>query len=450
MKPWRSVAIPHKDIRDGRFDESVFAASLSDVVNKRGPADYYDASLFFARTSPTQGLVNLLAAVVGRLAGTGPGEAVIQIQTPFGGGKTHALVALYHLFKDQSAVTSSADVVQRVLAQTKRAAFPKARLVCFDGTAPGTLSAKTPWGELAAQLGRYDLVREYDEQRLATGKDLLHQVLGDEPVLILMDEIAEYAAKARDFRGQVMAFFQELTETVKVLPRCALVVTLPSSAPYGEAGERALSELQRIFGRVEAIYTPVEGAEVYEVLRRRLFENLDFSRDTPEARQVAADIDLTADNYWQMYQQRGDDIPSEARQPAYKEKLRQAYPFHPQLIDTLYERWSTYPTFQRTRGTLRLLAEVVADLDRREHPAPLIQCAHLNLANSQIRREFLKLILSYFHSCKILMHPDSELSKTQGKKKFFSFFYFPESLASYGLPIRNPRCKARCRWSVSC
>lgn len=379
MRPWHSVVVPHADIRRGHFDEGTFAASLSDVVARRGPVDYWDADTFFRKTYPTQGLVQLLAAIVGRLAGTGYGEAVIQIQTPFGGGKTHALVALYHLFR---AMPTDVDLVAHVLAASGAATVPEVRTVAFDGTAADPVKGRSPWGELAAQLGRYDLLAEHDRRRLAPGKDLLHALLADAPTLILMDEIAEYAAKAKEFQGQVMAFFQELTETVKVLPYCALVTTLPSSAPYGEEGERALDQLQRIIGRVEAIYTPVEGTEIYEVIRRRLFEDLG---DPQEAWHVA-------EAYWNLYQQLGEDIPAEAREAAYRERLYLAYPFHPQVIDILYERWSTFPTFQRTRGVLRLLAHVVADLYQRQHPAPLIQAAHLNLAHPQIRDEFLKHI----------------------------------------------------------
>ena len=143
-----------------------------------------------------------------------------------------------------------------------------------------------------------------------------------------------------------------------------------------------LHQLESIFGRLEAIYTPVEGEEVYEVIRRRLFEGL---TDPAEVQRVA-------DGYWEMYRRLGGDVPREVRQPAYRNKMRLAYPFHPLLVDTLFERWSTYPTFQRTRGVLRLLAEVVADLYQREHSAPLIQPAHLNLRNPAIRREFIKHI----------------------------------------------------------
>jgi len=380
LKPWHSVAVPHRDIRGGHVDESLFAASLSDVVVGRGPLEYQDAATFFRKTYPTRGLVNLLAAVLGRLAGTGRGEPVIQVQTPFGGGKTHGLVALYHLFRSPESLLGT-EVLQKVLEGSGAPAVPQARVLAFDGVVADPLG-RTPWGDLAAQLGRYEMLQEHDRRRRAPGKGLLLDLLADAPTLVLMDEMAEYAVKARDFQDQVMAFFQELTEAVKGLERCALVVTLPSSAPYGEEGERALDQLQRIFGRLEAIYTPVEGAEVFEVIRRRLFEEVG---DPKEAQRVA-------EAYWQMYQHLGEDVPGEVRDPAYRERMRLAYPFHPQVIDTLYERWSTFPTFQRTRGVLRLLANVVADLYARKHPAPLIQAAHLNLANPDIRREFLKHI----------------------------------------------------------
>lgn len=390
VRPWHQVAVPHRDIREGQFDESVFAADLSEVVADRGPVEYRDTETFFRKTFSTQGLLKLLSTVLSRLAGQGKGEAVIQIQTPFGGGKTHSLVALYHLLKHGTSAGHT-EAVKAALKESRASEIPAVRVLTFVGTAADALQGRTPWGELAHQLGRYELLKEHDQKRRAPGKDKLHEVLADGPTLILMDEIAEYCVKARDFSDQLMAFFQELTETVKVLPTSVLVATLPSSVPYGlekegERAEQALQQLQRIFGRVEAIYTPVEGEELYEVIRRRLFEDVG---DPQEARRVAED-------YWQLYQRLGDDIPAEARQPAYRDKIRKAYPFHPELIDGLFERWSTFPTFQRTRGVLRLLAEVVADLYKGRFSAPLIQPAHLNLMEPGIRREFIKHIGNEF------------------------------------------------------
>lgn len=381
MKSWIEVATPHKDIRYGRLDESIFAADLSDVVAGRGPLEYCDAAIFFRKTYPTQGLLNLLSAVLGRLSGKGTGEAVIQIQTPFGGGKTHSLIALYHLFKHWQEL-SDLEAVGKILSKAGVQVVPQAAVVTFVGTAADALQGRAPWGEVAYQLGRYELLQEHDQKRHAPGKDLLHKLLGTNPTLILMDEIAEYAVKARNFRDQVVAFFQELTETVKVLPQAALVVTLPSSVPYGEEGERALYELQQIFGRVETVYTPVEGEEIFEVIRRRLFEDLG---DPEEVRR-------TTEEFFEMYQRLGDDLPKEVREPTYRDRMRKAYPFHPELVDILFERWSTFPDFQRTRGVLRLLGQMVSELYGKNHQAPLILPAHLNLANPSVRGEFLRHI----------------------------------------------------------
>ncbi|MDZ7295829.1 MAG: DUF499 domain-containing protein [candidate division KSB1 bacterium] len=381
MKSWTQVVTPHIDIRTGKLDESVFAADLSDVVAERGPLEYRDAATFFRKTYPTQGLLNLLAAMRGRLSGVGSGEAVIQIQTPFGGGKTHSLIALYHFIKHGDELSDSGAMAE-ILERAGAGSVPKAAVVTFVGTNADPLKGRTPWGELAQQLGRYDLLQEHDKKRRAPGKDLLHNVLSAQPTLILMDEIAEYAVKAKDFRDQVVAFYQELTETVKVLPHAALVVTLPSSAPYGEDGERALHELQQVFKRVESIKTPVEGEEIYEVIRRRLFED---TGDPQEIRRAA-------EEFFELYRQQGDDLPKEVREPAYRDRMRKAYPFHPELIDVLFERWSTFTDFQRTRGVLRLLGQLVSELYQAQHPAPVISPAHLTLTNPAVRGEFLRHI----------------------------------------------------------
>ncbi len=394
LKAWREIAVPHEDIRRGGFDESTFAADLADVLFRRGPLEYRDPKLFFRKTYPTAGMVKLLAAVLRRLATGQGGEPVIQIQTPFGGGKTHSLVALYHLFRSGRELPEN-DLVQRTLREAGVERIPQVAIAVFVGTAADPLG-RTPWGELAAQLERYDLLEAHDRARQTPGKSLLIELLNrvERPILLLMDEIAHYAAKCVDpkeiegrsleagraYQTQVLTFFQELTEAVKVSPRAALVMTLPSSAPYGEEGERALLQLQRITGRMEAVYEPVRGWEIYDILRTRLFESIGDGRE----------IRRVADRYVELYQQLGSEVPEEMREPSYRDRIRRAYPFHPQLVDLLFERWGTLSTFQRTRGVLRFLAEVVADLYRREHPAPLIQPAHVDLANAHIRRELVR------------------------------------------------------------
>lgn len=379
-RPWPEVVRPHPDVLRGGLDESVFAADLEDVLRGRAPSDYLYPEEFFAKTYPTEGLVRLLASVLSRLAGQG-GDPVINLQTPFGGGKTHALIALYHLCT-AGEHARGAELVERVLGEAGLDRLPSCRVAVFVGTGPDPLKDKTPWGAIADQLGHYAVVEQSDRNRIAPGTEKLHQLLGDEPTLILLDELAVYGVAAKPFREQLLAFLQELTQAVKVTRHAALVASLPSSAPYGEEGERVLHQMELVLGRTEAQYELVRGEEIYEVVRRRLFQ--DLGSDAERERAVRA--------YWELYQSLGDDVPSYAREPGYRARMLKAYPFHPEIIDVLFERWSTFSTFQRTRGALRLLGEVVTTLYQAHHPAPLIQPAHLDLGHDQIRRELVKHI----------------------------------------------------------
>jgi len=300
------------------------------------------------------------------------------LKTPFGGGKTHALLALYHVIKNRDKIDHLYPNLPKI----------SAKVVVFVGTKQDPLKGRTPWGEIAYQLGRYDLVKEHDEKRISPGKDVLSKVLGDEPVLILIDELAEYAVKAKDFADQVSVFSQELTEVVRARGRCCLVCTLPSSAPYGERGERALNEFQRIFGRLETIYEPVKGMELYEIIRKRLF---DYVGDESTIKNVAQ-------SHFEMYQKLGSDVSPEVKEVAYRDKIEHAYPFHPELIDLLYERWGSYSTFQRTRGVMTLLAWVVHDLYKQRSPSPLIYPSLVNLENTKIRSNFIKHIGNEYNS----------------------------------------------------
>jgi hypothetical protein len=397
-KPWRDVVKPHRDIRGGRLDESVFAADLGEVTGDRGPVDYRDAETFFNKTYLTRGLSNLMGNVLARLSGKPLGEGVIQLQTPFGGGKTHALIALFHIARSHKAI-SHLEMVKRLYRDFKLDGAPKVKVGVFVGTEADPLKGRTPWGEIAHQLGKYDLVKQHDKIRVSPGKDLLRRILEpSQPVLLLIDELAEYAVRAArvdagekrtegTLKGQILSFLQELTEVVASLGRGVAVVTLPTSTQqFDTVTIQTLDQLQAISGRVETIYTPVEGEEIYEIVRRRLFEDLG-SKDAHK---------VTAEEYFSLYQHLGEDVPSEMRSVQYRDKIVKAYPFHPDVIDILFERWSTYSTFQRTRGALRFLASVIADLYKRESTAPLIQPSHINLENPTIRRELIKHIGNEF------------------------------------------------------
>ena len=390
LPAWWQVATPHKDIREGKLSEAIFAADLGDAVSGKAPLEYKDPCLFFEKTYLTQGLKNLLENVAATLQGQ-RGDPFIQLQTPFGGGKTHALLALYHFVNNREKIDHISGVGE----------LPKienAKVAVFVGTHADAVAGRTPWGEIAAQLGQYEVVKEHDRKRVAPGKGLIRKILENAgPTLILIDEILEYIVKAnraekaeKIMHGQTLAFLQELTEVVGSSENCCLVITLPASIleRYDEEAEKALQQLQKISGRIEAIYTPVEGSEIYEVIRKRLFESLGEEKDRKKVAQA----------YFDLYQRLATDVPSEVKEVEYRERIEKAYPFHPELIDTLYDRWGSFPTFQRTRGVLRLLAEVVADLYKRKVVSPLIQSSLVNLGNQIIRREFIKHIGNEYES----------------------------------------------------
>jgi len=366
MKAFHTIAVPHRDILEGRLTMDIFAADLWEVSQHRGADEYRDADIFFKKTYPTEGLKNLLGVVEKRLQGAG-GDSVIQLQTPFGGGKTHALIAMYH-----------------------KAGEWGAKKVVMVGTALDA-EKETLWGVLEKRLtGK---TTRFSGQ-VAPGKEALRQFLSEkQPVLILMDEVLQYVTKAAAVKigestlaAQTIAFMQELTETVSTLDRACLVVTLPSSIieRYDEGAERLYQQLQKVAGRIERIYTPVQENEISKIIRRRLFASV----DEQGVRRAVAEF--------MRYAEREEILPAGLQPSEYRDRFIESYPFMPEVVDILYHRWGSYPTFQRTRGVLRLLSLVVYFLKTQN--IPYITLADFDLANQEIRQELLKHIGSEFNS----------------------------------------------------
>ena len=396
LKAWRQVVTPHADIRQGKFDASVFAANLGEVLAGRGAVDYRDAKMFFSKTYMTKGLTQLVIDVLLRLSGAGKSEPVIQLQTAFGGGKTHTLLTLYHMLKKPNEVGKLPEI-QQVLTSAGLKGVPAANIACLVGTALDAINERTFWGEMAYQLdGRkegklYGMLAENDRRKTSPGTNTLGKLLvASGPTLILMDEILLYLVKAggvqvgeSTLRGNTLVFLQELTEAVANCPNACLVATLTSQITEhleAEQAERTYESLEKVLGRIEKVRQTVEGTEIYEVIRRRLFEKLGDEADHRAA----------AEAYWDMYRKLGEDVPSACRELSYRDDFVKAYPFHPELIAVLYERWGTIPEFQRTRGVLRLLADVISDLYQAKDNDPLIQSGSVNLGAAAVRGELIK------------------------------------------------------------
>ncbi len=379
LPAWFNTIMPQYDIRNGQLDESIFAANIEEVASGTAPVVYQDIVSFFDRTYVTDGMRELIRRVVQALNGKESQNRVISLQTGFGGGKTHSLISLYHVVKD-SHTFKDLVAARNILDPEDMPQFESARVAVFtqntvsvtDGhRVEDDIVIHTLWGELAWQLGGregYERVRNADVQMIApTAQDIKPIIEGASPALILIDELADYCNKASGkivgsgtLFTQTNSFMQTLTEVVSSIPKTVLICTLPASArevASSEIGQEILSSLETRVIRVGSSVKPVDDEEIYEVVRRRLFDRM---TDESVINQVAR-------KYKDMYHNRRDSLPAEADRVAYAERIKKSYPFHPELIDLFRIRWGSDSRFQRTRGVLRLLASIVKDLWQRRN-----------------------------------------------------------------------------------
>jgi len=375
---WREVIEPHPDVARGHYKKAEFAADLAQVARGEGAYEYRDPVEFFARTYVTEGMTGLLEQALRRVCGL-DGEPVIQLKTAFGGGKTHSMLALYHMMRGRVSIDKIPNV-KPVLERAGVGSLPKANVAVLVGSAldptknkrpanmPG-ITINTLWGEMAAQLAEsagdpklYDIVKESDKKGVSPGSETLKMLFdAAAPCIILMDEVVTYARKIYGVSGlpagtfdNFISFIQELTEAARASKNSLVVASIPESDIEigGEAGRIALETIEHTFGRMESIWKPVAANEGFEVVRRRLF--LDCKN--PGARED------TCAAFFKMYNENEGDFPIEARELEYKERMVSCYPIHPEVFDRLYKDWSTIDRFQRTRGVLRLMAGVVYEL----------------------------------------------------------------------------------------
>ena len=365
MKAFHTIAIPHEDILEGRLTEDVFAADLWEVYKGRAPADYRDPALFFRKTYETSGIKRLSEAVKSRLDGKG-GNPIIQLQTPFGGGKTHSLIYLYHKTREWNA---------------------KVVVIVGDRIRSGDSieDFDTLWGVIEKQLTGE--IKIMNTQNAPDGEKIRKVLEEHQPILILIDEIIPYLNRASAIKigdtnlaSLTLNFIQTLTETVSTMERVAIVMTTTPSNPYdrSETGEMLVQQLKTILSRVEAIETPVNPQEVSSVIKRRLFESVD---DTEAEKVVMEYVD---------YAKKENILPKEIEPSEYRDRFMHTYPFLPEIIDVLYERWGTFPEFQRTRGVLKFLSQVIYEL--RDKNISYISLADINLENEKIRSHLINVI----------------------------------------------------------
>lgn len=394
LKPWREIAIPHRDVLEGTFKQSEFAADITQVANGKAPAEYQDAEQFFARTYITEGMRLLLGSVAERLAGKG-GDPVIQLQTAFGGGKTHTMLAVYHL-ASRKVTTDRLQGIPPILDTAGIDQLPLARVAVIDGinlsvSQPrqhGSVTANTLWGELAWQLlgdEGYELLADSDRDGTSPGKEVLVKLLSKAaPCVVLIDELVAFLRQlevGKQFNAGTfdsnITFIQALTEALKAVPNAMLLASLPESTLEvgGTMGQKALDSLEKYFARVESVWKPVATEEAFEIVRRRLFEHAGD----------IAQVQGIAQQYTDFYRQNAQDFPNETQSGRYYERLCNSYPIHPEVFDRLYEDWSTLDKFQRTRGVLQYMAIVIHRLWVADNRDALIMPGSLPLDDSNVR-----------------------------------------------------------------
>jgi hypothetical protein len=401
LTPWYKIATPREDLRKGTpVDAAEFAVHLDQVVDDIAPIDYRDGSRLFSRTYLTEGLSSLIAEVERRLSGQNIGSsAVIILTTQFGGGKTHALTLLYHLAKAGSAARKF-EGVQSILREAKIPNIPKAAVAVFVGNAFDTLKGKqkegepvrkTPWGDIAWQLGTFQEVEEHDSKGIAPGKDVIRKILPkDKPTLILMDEVLNFMSRERNSSGdrpgaasQFYAFLQNLTEEAGSRPGVCVVLSLPKSEQREMTVEdqEDFARLQKLVQRVGKPYVLSEGLEIAEIIRRRLFEDMDDD-DRKERRKVAK-----AYSEWMVRNR--DKLPTWFPVDNAEQVFEATYPFHPIALSVFERKWAGLQQFQKTRGVLRMLAMWVSRVYKMDYTAanqvPLIELGSAPLEDKLFR-----------------------------------------------------------------
>ena len=382
-KPWREVVQLRDDLKTGELSLAVFAADLYDVVMQKGQRPVYEhPAEFFALTYPTYNLRALVRDVALRLAGQSD-KAYRKLSVNYGGGKTHTLIALRHLVHDPAALPAL-PTVQEFEAHIGFKP-PQARIaaLCFDKIdlekgvetpgPDGTLrTLKQPWSILAFQLAGADGLRlihadgKAEERNTPPAEPLVVELLSkpqkdDLSTLVLLDEVLMYIRAQvetdRSWRGRLVSFFQYLTQAVVKVDRCALVASLLASDPstHDHFGNELLRDVSEVFGRqMEEDASPVSKEDVAEVLRRRFFKP-ESIRDRGVFRpHVAAVVGSIA----ALDEQTGKE------RAAAEERYLNSYPFHPDLTEVFYTRWTQLDGFQRTRGILRTFAIALRDAEK--------------------------------------------------------------------------------------
>ena len=407
LKPWREVIQPHDDVASGKYHQAEFAADLAQVLAKGAEPEYQEPNEFFKRTYITEGMREFLSSSIHKLTKF-EGDPVIQLKTSFGGGKTHTMLALYHIFNPALKMQKNENLKE--LFSDKKIEIPKISIAVLVGTAMNAtgemnyegIKVKTPWGYMAAQIGNkqaLSLIEHDDKAGTAPGSDTLVNLFEKfGPCLIIIDELVAYARNVYGKQSNLvncsfdslMTFIQNLTEAAKRSKNTLVVASIPESDIEigGEAGEKALERIENIFGRIERVWKPIKPVEAFEIVRRRLFNPITNEKSRDEI----------CSAFSKMYTQNTSSFPSVCKEGAYLERLKRSYPIHPEIFDRLYDDWAEIENFQRTRGVLRLMATVIHELWIQNDRSFLIMPGSIPIYAQKVRDELTRYLSDQWNS----------------------------------------------------
>jgi len=402
LPAWFERVRLHPDVDSGSFSRATFAIDFGAVVanNPNIPIVYRDPHSFWQATYLTGELNRLLEEVLSRLSGK-PGDRVLQMRSPFGGGKSHVLTALYHAAKARQAL-------EQAIPEAKNLPDPgEVRVAGIDGEKFGPregakvngIKVNTLWGALAAQIGVFEQVKEHEESRTAPGGDLIREILADSPTLILMDEVLSYVEKAlavsagdSNLGRQTLNFLQALTTEVAGSSHAVLVYSLQASSREAFDNVSLLSTLDHLAARLDAKREPVVGDEILHVLKKRLLYEMPLQAESHQVAQAVAHCV----SQWKVADAPDDSSRRLAQDEEirFAQRLESAYPFHVELIELMKSRWASLPNFQRTRGALRFLATVLYKGKKLNKRSPVVGPSDIPLEDADVRNAFFSEVVA--------------------------------------------------------
>ena len=403
MKPILQTCNPRSEVLKGDLEDAIFAADFGHVVADIAPTVYNDPTEFFRNTHPAAPLRKVITTIFERLADPNEAGASVRLSTGFGGGKTHTLIALWHLARHITQTTLGTELLpaagrpQSIVVAGIDAQKFGTTICASHGDDNGVgIETHSLWGELAFQLGGpegYARMQEVDDPTTVPHAAAVRAILPDDPVLILLDELVIYMAQiSEQAQGALLSFLSKLIAEVGARRQAVVVITDPAKQPAYHKQAQALADVTKqleaaqrlddILGRKTSEFDPI-GAETAQVINRRLFEQVDQSA-----------AEAASAEYYNAYQRVASEypdlLPPEAATKEYAGRIVQCYPFHPRLLETAQDRLGALQDFNKSRGTLRLFARILRDVWESASEVPLIAAGDLNWQSERIQADLLQ------------------------------------------------------------